>query len=253
MKRLVLVGCGNPLRGDDGVGPRLIRYMWEKGVPPGVKLVDGGTSGLDVIFHMEGAEEVILVDACYTGSEAGSIYCVPAEEVEELPDLREANLHSIKWFHALALAKEMMPPEKRPKRITVYLIEGKNFQLGEDLSEEVKRAMENLAQHLIEKFQLTTGEVYRVVLREDGYLVIPAEVAEKYFVRSMSVLVLPRGLEFLLVPLPNDRQGGLILKRINRKGDRAVLIYELLPAGIQYGSKVAQWSEEEGALVVSLI
>lgn len=42
---LLVVGCGNLLRADDGVGPILVRHLWEGGVPAGVRLVDGGTAG----------------------------------------------------------------------------------------------------------------------------------------------------------------------------------------------------------------
>ena len=45
---VLVVGCGNLLRGDDGVGPVLIRHLWDRGVPEGAKLVDGGTAGMDV-------------------------------------------------------------------------------------------------------------------------------------------------------------------------------------------------------------
>ncbi|WP_264001449.1 hydrogenase maturation protease, partial [Mycolicibacterium gadium] len=51
-----MVGCGNLLRGDDGVGPVLVRHLWERGVPAGARLVDGGTAGMDVAFQMRGAE-----------------------------------------------------------------------------------------------------------------------------------------------------------------------------------------------------
>lgn len=44
----LIIGCGNLLRGDDGVGPILIRRLWEIGLPEGVRVADGGTAGMDV-------------------------------------------------------------------------------------------------------------------------------------------------------------------------------------------------------------
>ena len=59
----LVIGCGNLLRGDDGVSPILIRRMWEIGLPAGVRVADGGTAGMDVAFKMRGADRVIIVDA----------------------------------------------------------------------------------------------------------------------------------------------------------------------------------------------
>ena len=74
---VLVVGCGNLLRGDDGVGPVMIRHLWDRGVPEGAKLVDGGTAGMDVGFQMRGAKRVVIVDASTTGVAPGTVYRVP--------------------------------------------------------------------------------------------------------------------------------------------------------------------------------
>src|SRR3954469_12489825 len=80
---LLVVGCGNLLRADDGVGPILIRHLWESGVPADVRLVDGGPAGMDVAFQIRGAARVILVDACTGGGAPGTVYRLPGPAVEE--------------------------------------------------------------------------------------------------------------------------------------------------------------------------
>lgn len=250
--RLAILGCGNPVRADDGVGPLLVRRLWERNLPPDIKLIDGGTSGIDVVFHMQEADTVLIIDSCHTGNPPGSIYKVPSEEVEELPSREEANLHSIKWFHAIALAKHLLNGNF-PKRIEVFLIEGKNFHIGEKLSQEVKGAMEELIDYILKEYVQMEGKTMSVELNEEGYIKIPVDIAQKYFAESMSVAVIPRGMEFHIFPLPNDKQGGLLLKRLNRQGDRAVLVWEMLPPGIKSGKKPAVWNEKEKALVVALV
>ncbi len=252
MKKIAIVGCGNPIRGDDGVGPRMIRKLWELGLPPNIKLVDGGTSGIDVIFHIQNMDKVIFVDACFTGEKAGTIYEVPVKEIEELPPLEEANLHSIKWFHAVAISKYMIK-DQLPEDIKVYLIEGKNFNIGEDLSDEVENSMNYLINRIIKECEIETMGTTDLELKEDGYLVIPEKIVNRYFPNSLSVIVVPKGMQFTIIPLSNDKQGGLLLKRINSKGDAAVLVWELLPPGIKSGKKKAVWDEKEGGLIVSLL
>ena len=97
----LVIGCGNLLRGDDAVGPVLVRRLLERGLPDGVEVADGGTSGMDVAFRMRGAERVILVDAATTGGEPGSVYRLTGDDVEPLPPLEGINLHSFRWDHAL--------------------------------------------------------------------------------------------------------------------------------------------------------
>jgi hydrogenase maturation protease len=144
----VIIGCGNLLRGDDGVGPILIRRLWELGPPPGARLVDGGTAGMDVAFQMRGAARVIIVDASRTGAAPGSLYRVPGATLEQIPPPQGMNLHAFRWDHALAFARWLLK-EEYPHDVTVYLIEGACFDLGAPLSQAVAESMESLAQHLL--------------------------------------------------------------------------------------------------------
>jgi hydrogenase maturation protease len=150
--RTLIIGCGNLLRGDDAVGPVLIRHLWEIGLPEGVRCADGGTGGMDVAFQMRGVPEVILIDACRSGSEPGAIFELPGNEVERLPPLTGINAHSFRWDHALAFGRWLLKDEY-PKNITVYLIEAAQIELGAPLSIAVEAAMKRLAAILMAKFQ----------------------------------------------------------------------------------------------------
>lgn len=145
----VIIGCGNLLRSDDGVGPFLIRKLWDMDLPPGVRLADGGTAGMDVAFQIGDAEELILVDACHTGGEPGAIYEIPGEEVET-PPLKGLNLHDFRWDHALAMGKWLLK-DRFPKKVTVFLIEAENLSYGFGLSPVVQAAMERLAEELLQR------------------------------------------------------------------------------------------------------
>ncbi|MCK6624321.1 MAG: hydrogenase maturation protease [Anaerolineae bacterium] len=149
----LIIGCGNLLRGDDAVGPILVRVLAERGVPPGVRLADGGTAGMDVAFKMRGADHVIIVDACQTGQPPGTLYQVPGEELAQLPPITGLNLHAFRWDHALAFGRWLLK-EEYPPRITVYLIEAENLEFGDELSRPVRATMENLVQKLTTELEL---------------------------------------------------------------------------------------------------
>ena len=145
---VVVIGCGNLLRGDDAVGPTLIRLLWSQGVPDrGVVLVDGGTAGMDVSFKMRGARKVVLVDAAATGSAPGTIFRVPAEELENLPALEGLHSHAFRWDHALAFGRWLLKDEY-PEDITVFLIEAATVEFGAELTPAVAAAMEAVAREV---------------------------------------------------------------------------------------------------------
>lgn len=69
----VVIGLGNPLMGDDGLGlAALARLRDEWDLPPDVELVDGGTWGMTLLPTIEDAEHVILIDAIDVAAEPGT-------------------------------------------------------------------------------------------------------------------------------------------------------------------------------------
>lgn len=80
-----------------------------------------------------------------------------------------------------------------------------------------------------------------------GYLILSAAVAERYFPSGMLVLQL-HGRELWLLPTRGAAAGGLLLKQRNAAGDRSVLIDPYLPEGTSYGTWPALWDEQRGAL-----
>ncbi|MBA3917237.1 MAG: peptidase M52 [Gemmatimonas sp.] len=143
----LIVGCGNLLRGDDAVGPVLVRHLWERGVPHGVRCADGGTGGMDVAFQMRGVPHVIIVDACSSGSEPGAIFRLDGVDAET-PPLAGINLHAFRWDHALAFARWILKDDY-PPRIDVWLIEAQQFAAGAPLSPRVDAAMETVIQRIL--------------------------------------------------------------------------------------------------------
>ena len=152
-KEILIIGCGNLLRGDDSVGPIMIRRLWELGLPEGVFCADGGTAGMDVAFQMRGKDKVIIIDAAKTGEKSGTVYKVPGKVLENLPPLTDIHTHNFRWDNALAFGRWLLKDDY-PKDITVYLIEGENFEFGEVLSPIIRETMEILALKLLEDLRL---------------------------------------------------------------------------------------------------
>lgn len=142
---LLVIGCGNVLRGDDAAGPVVIRRLWERGgLRSDVRLADGGTSGMDVAFQMRHADRVLLIDAARTGAAPGTLYRIPGSELEHLPPVSGIASHDFRWDHAIAFGNWLLGP-LMPADIDVILIEGEAFEFGEALSPAVDRAIDEVA------------------------------------------------------------------------------------------------------------
>ncbi len=144
----LVIGCGNLLRGDDAAGPELVRRLARRELPAGVECLDAGTGGIDVAFAIRGMPVVILIDACRTGSEPGSLFELLAEELVNLPPPEGLGLHDFRWHHALAAGRWLFGGEP-PGRVTAFLIEGGAFEAGASLSPAVDRALDVLADLLV--------------------------------------------------------------------------------------------------------
>jgi len=150
----LVVGCGNLLRGDDAAGPVLVRLLAERGTPDGVRLIDGGTAGMDVAFAMKGARRVVVVDASSIGVDPGTVHRVPGEELTDLTP-PEGNLHRFRWDQALGFAKWLLKDDY-PEDVTVWLIEGESFDIGAPLSPSVQASVERVASDILA--ELEAGE-----------------------------------------------------------------------------------------------
>ncbi len=142
---LSIIGCGNPNRKDDGAGVYVAQQLLKD--PdiqscPNIQVFDAGTSGMDVMFQARGSDSLIIIDANSSDSEPGSIFKVPGEELENIPD-PGYNLHDFRWDNALYAGKRIYK-EEFPEDITVYLIEAESLELGIGLSKKVSKAVQRV-------------------------------------------------------------------------------------------------------------
>ena len=83
----LVLGIGNLLLGDEGLGVHASRSLIEQGVPPGARVVEVGTSILNVVPLLEEAKRIVVMDAMQAGGRPGSIYRVPLESCGNTPNI----------------------------------------------------------------------------------------------------------------------------------------------------------------------
>jgi hydrogenase maturation protease len=135
-----IIGIGNPLMGDDGIGIAAVSALEKEGVPEGVEIIDGGTGGLTLLTLMEGAKKVILVDAVETGREPGTILRLAGEDLEPETSASSLSLHSSGLPEVLALGRALgtLPP------LILFGVQPDSVEVRLGLSEPVAAALPSL-------------------------------------------------------------------------------------------------------------
>ena len=100
----LVLGVGNLLWADEGVGPRLIELLRLRGRTGDAELVDGGTQGLYLLPLLTGAERVVLLDAVDLGRPPGEVVVLEGEGISALGQGRPLSLHQTSLHDLLAAA-----------------------------------------------------------------------------------------------------------------------------------------------------
>lgn len=140
---IVVLGCGNPNRSDDGAGPAVIARLRAAALPPRVRLFDVGTDGMTAMYRARGATHLVVIDARVPQGAPGAIYEVPGE-VLAAPPGKGAGLHEFRWDHALYAGRRIYG-DAYPATVVVLLIEAATLDLGLALSPAVAAAVERVA------------------------------------------------------------------------------------------------------------
>jgi len=147
----LVLGIGSTLRKDDGIGIAVIDRLRETELPKGVRLLDGGTAGIDLLGYLEGVSRLIIVDAMFGKGKPGDIMVLRGEE------LRERDLFISGHYGRLSDILDMVGALWTLPETTIVGIVPKDvasYEMG--LSPEVAGAVEK-AVELIKKMLETTG------------------------------------------------------------------------------------------------
>jgi len=136
---VLVLGLGNILLGDDGVGPALLREVQRlyAGVPA-VECVDGGTQGMALLGHLAGREALIILDAFASGRNAGAVSVLEGADVLGWGVTRSTTAHEGNAGELLAVAQLL---DGLPERVFLIGIEPERVRTELGLSEHVTGAL----------------------------------------------------------------------------------------------------------------
>lgn len=148
--RTLLLGIGNILLSDEGLGVRAVEELKSRfKFPPYVELMDGGTLGMDLLYFMEGFERLLVIDAVLGGNPPGTLYKFSDGEVKAYFK-RKVSAHELGFQEILALADLL---GKRPKEIVLVGMEPESLNISLELSTTVKERLHLLIEEVLKQLE----------------------------------------------------------------------------------------------------
>jgi len=151
MKTIVL-GLGNPIFGDDGVGLRVIEELQKQIHDKDITIEGYELAGLDMLEKLSGYDRVIIIDAIQAGGRVGDIYQLTPEDLKST--VHTGTPHDVNFSTALEFGERI--GVKLPSKIDILAIEiAPNVAFSEQLTPEIEKAVPGVVEKVIAKLKDT--------------------------------------------------------------------------------------------------
>lgn len=146
-KKIAVVGIGNLLLKDEGIGVQVAQRLQEFPLSTDVDLeiIDGATSP-DVFWQLHGVDKLIIIDAARGDGEPGTIYRIP---LESLP--LEKNTTSLHQMDLVQTLQIMAYLGQRPREIIILGVEPKEMDCGLELSPELEKKVPQIISLILQE------------------------------------------------------------------------------------------------------
>ncbi len=147
---ILVMGLGNLLMGDDGLGSRVINELERDYLPcDEVCLLDGGTLGLDLLPRLEGIEKLLLIDALQMGAEPGAVYRLDGEDVPRA-FANKLSVHQMGLQDLLAVAELQ---GHLPEELVVIGAQSASIEMVMKLSPPVEAAFDKVVSAVLAELE----------------------------------------------------------------------------------------------------
>ncbi len=132
-KDVVVVGLGNILMADEGIGCVIAGLLLARQEEyPSVEFIDIGTGGMSLLHIISGRGKVIIIDCAAMGTEPGTIKRFTPEQAKNVKQLSHYSLHEADVLKVIEMSRQL---GRCPETIVIFGIEPQQIQQGRKLSE----------------------------------------------------------------------------------------------------------------------
>ena len=146
---VLVLGIGNILRRDEGVGVRVIEALRDEDVPEDVELFDGGTFGAELIDVIADRAGVIVIDAIEHEGTPGSVFRFSGDDLAAHASA-SLSVHEIGLLDTLRMAKQLGCP---PKEVLVLGVVPEDIGPGLELTPTVAKQVPKIVQRVLEELR----------------------------------------------------------------------------------------------------
>jgi len=164
-KHILILGVGNLLLSDEGVGVHIAQKMMSMDLPPEVQVVEGGTDGFGLVNVIVQADRMILIDAVKGGGQPGSIYRFNIEDCPPYPDLFKTSVHQISILEVINLSSLIASTPQT----TIIGVEPACVEIGMQLSPQVEAKIPKVIQMIQEEVEVSLGRKRGSTSSRDKY------------------------------------------------------------------------------------
>lgn len=158
--RILLIGVGNAFRSDDGAGLYIARRIAEQKLP-NVAVIEESGEGVALMHRWNDADAVILVDAVSSGSTPGTVHRFDPQDQSIPSKFFNASTHSFGLAEAIELARAL---NTLPRHLVVYGIEGKHFDAGTTITNEIKQTAISIVKDIVAEI-----DVFQHLFAQENY------------------------------------------------------------------------------------
>jgi hydrogenase maturation protease len=147
---ILVLGIGNPIRSDDGVGVRVVKQLAAAHrFSADVALMEGGTLGLALLPYLAGVMRLVLVDAVDTGRMPGVLVRLEGNQISQTLE-SQFSPHQMGLKDLLAVAGVL---GTAPEEVVLWGVQPENLGLGLEMSATVAARVESLAGHVVAELE----------------------------------------------------------------------------------------------------
>ena len=149
MKKVAVIGVGNILMGDEGVGVRVVEELGRLELPEGVQLIDAGTAIHALMGRLSEFDKVVIVDAVKGGGAPGTIYRLALDEIESNPS-QPFSLHDLGVLETLRIERLI---GDAPEEVVIVGIEPEKVAPSLELSPSLREKLPELIRAVLEELK----------------------------------------------------------------------------------------------------
>jgi hydrogenase maturation protease len=148
---VIVIGVGNPFRGDDGVGLMVVRLLKEQS-PAHIRVVEQSRQSFALLELWDKTDTVIIIDAVVSGSQPGTVHRFNVHAGPIPTAWFHGSTHAFGVAEAIELARVL---GQLPPRLLVYGIEARSWEAGVGLSPELERVVPTVVERILQEVRCT--------------------------------------------------------------------------------------------------